>query len=138
MELLLNLIWGTLSMGAFLIFLRCHPQSRLKGLPYLRALLALACVFLLLFPVVSASDDLHPAQVLMEEASRRIPQFASALQISHDTSSTPMLPMLWMLALSLLFGLTMWQPWRPVEVGRYALTGYRLGSRGRAPPPFGN
>jgi hypothetical protein len=138
MELLLNLIWVTLGMGAFLIFMRCYPQSSLKGLPYSRALLALASVLLLLFPVVSASDDLHPAQALMEEASKRIPQFASPLQASSDTSTTTMLPILWMLALSLLFALTTWQPWRPVEVGRHALSGYRLGSCGRAPPSFLN
>jgi len=138
MELLLNLIWVTLGMGAFLIFLWRYPQSGLKGLPYLRALLALACILLLLFPVVSASDDLHPAQALMEEASKRIPQFASPLQTSPDTSSTPMLPVLWMLALSLLFALTMWRRWRPVEMSRYALSGFELRSRGRAPPAFGN
>jgi hypothetical protein len=138
MELLLNLIWVTLGMGAFLIFMQCSPQSSLKGLPYGRALLALASVLLLLFPVVSASDDLHPAQALMEEASERIPQFASPLQSSPDTSTTTMLPILWMLALSLLFALTMWQPWQPVEVSRYTLSGFGLRSRGRAPPSLLN
>ena len=132
MELLLNLVWFTLGMGAFLIFPRRRPQSSWERLPYRRALLALACVLLLLFPVISASDDLHPTQTLMEEASKRIPQFASPLQFSRTASMLPMLP-----ALSLLFTLTMLRPWQPAEAKTHALSGYRLSPRGLAPPAFG-
>lgn len=136
MELLLNLIWLTLGMGAFLIFVRCRPQSSLKRLPFRRALLALACAVLLLFPIVSASDDLHPTQAVLEEATKRIQHFASPLQLSHGSSAVPMLTM--MLALSLLFALAVWQPWRPLELKTHALRGYRLSPRGRAPPSFSN
>jgi len=133
MELLLNLIWLTLGMGAFFTFMRCRPQSKLSRLPYKRALLALACALLLLFPVVSASDDLHPGQALMEDASKRIQHFASWLQVSHN-SVIPMLPLL--LALFLLFGFTEWQPWQSIDSKSCALDGYRLFARGRAPPSF--
>jgi hypothetical protein len=136
MELLLNLSWLTLGMAAYLIFLRCRTQSSLQSPPYSRALLALACVVLLLFPFVSASDDLHPTQAVLEEATKRIQQFASPLQFSHDSSATAMLPVL--LTLCLLLALILWQPWRPVEAETHALNGYRLSSRGRDPPCFGD
>ncbi len=79
MELLLNLAWVALALAAFSALLRSRSaksQGRHK-LPYGKALLALTCVLVLLFPVVSASDDLHPAQAVLEEATKRIQQFAA-------------------------------------------------------------
>jgi len=134
MELLLNLIWLALGMGSLLTFLRHRPQSSLARLPYRRSLLALACALLLLFPVVSASDDLHPAQALLEEANKRVQQLTSSLQASHGGPATAMLPML--LALSILFAFSEWQSWRPLESKTRALTGYGLFPAGRAPPRF--
>ena len=134
MELLLNLIWLALGMASFLIFLRWRPQSSLANLPYRRSLLALACALLLLFPVVSASDDLHPAQALLEDASKRMQQLTSPLQPSHGSSATAMLPLL--MAPSILFAFSEWQPWRPVESKTHTLTGYGLFPTGRAPPRF--
>ncbi|MGB8886872.1 MAG: hypothetical protein WCC87_09115 [Candidatus Korobacteraceae bacterium] len=138
MELLLNLVWFALGMAGFLIFIRSSPRSNRQSVSYRRSLLALACVLLLLFPVVSASDDLHPTQTLMEEASRRISPHASVLRLSHDRSTTPLVPPLLSLVVSLLLALTMWQPWQPVETKTRSLSGYRLCSRGRAPPAFGD
>ena len=131
MELLLNLIWLTLGMGSFLIFLRRRPQPARRL--YRQEVLALACALLLLFPVVSASDDLHPAQALLEEASKRVQHLATPLQISRS-SAVPMLPFL--LALSAWFVLTVRQPCRPIELKSRARSGYRLSARGRAPPSF--
>jgi hypothetical protein len=134
MELLLNLIWLALGMGSLLIFLRCRPRSSLASLPYRQSLLALACALLLLFPVVSASDDLHPAQALLEDATKRVQQLTSPLQASHGGPANAILPLL--PALSALFAFSVWQPWRPVEAKTHALTGYRLFPAGRAPPFF--
>ncbi len=137
MELLLNLIWLALAMGAFLVFLRRRPHSGLDQLPHRRALFALACALLLLFPVVSASDDLHPTQALFEDANRRIQHFTSPLQLSHrDCATDPISPM--PLALSSFLALIAWQPWRPLESRTQALRGYRRSLRGRAPPFFSN
>ena len=138
MELLLNLIWLALSMGAFVIFLRRRPRAGRDWQPHRRALLALACTLLLLFPVVSASDDLHPTQALLEDATRRIQQFASPLQLAHSGSVIPLWPMLPALALALGFALATWQPWRPQELPTAARRGYSRALGGRAPPLFSN
>jgi hypothetical protein len=70
MELLLNLLWLTLLLPAVLIWRRqsvCsksfwHPRS-------FRAIVLLGCLLVLLFPVVSATDDLHPIRNEIEESN---------------------------------------------------------------------
>src|SRR5271165_2636162 len=70
MELLLNLLWLTLVLPAVLIWRRqsiCsksfwHPRS-------FRAIVLLGCLLVLLFPVVSATDDLHPIHNEIEESN---------------------------------------------------------------------
>lgn len=71
MELLLNLLWVMLAVPAFLIWRRERGSSR-DGRPH--SLLVLGCVLALLFPVISATDDLHPIRAEMEEnnPSKRI------------------------------------------------------------------
>ena len=64
MELLLNLLWLLLVMPAFWVWRR---QDRSLG--SLRCLLVLACGITLLFPVVSASDDLQAMRPEMVESS---------------------------------------------------------------------
>jgi len=62
MELLLNLVWIAKSLAAFGVYMRKRRgASKLSEVPYANALLALACVPVLLLPFVSASDDLHTA-----------------------------------------------------------------------------
>jgi hypothetical protein len=70
MELLLNLLWLMLALPGVLI-LRRQPLS-LPGAwsrCWPRCLVILGCVLVLLFPVVSATDDLHPASFEIEECS---------------------------------------------------------------------
>jgi len=75
MELFLNLCWLSLLAPAYWIW-RQRPssislQDRRKR-PAARTLVflcALGCVFVLLFPVISASDDLHAIRAEMEESS---------------------------------------------------------------------
>jgi len=70
MELLLNLLWLTLLLPAVLIWRRqsaCpisfwHPRS-------FRATVLLGGLLVLLFPVVSATDDLHPIRNEIEESN---------------------------------------------------------------------
>ena len=73
MELLLNLLWLLLVMPAFWLwrYSRTAPERRAAG--PLHCLLALGCLLVILFPVVSATDDLHAMRAEMEEspASKR-------------------------------------------------------------------
>ncbi len=135
MELLLNLIWVSLGMAAFLALMWHRPQSSPGGLAYPRALLTLACVLLLLFPIVSASDDLHPAQALLEEAPRRVQHFVSPLHLGHCGYPLPLLAIL--LTLAFWAAPAAWQLCPPVELSTPASSGFGLSSRGRAPPALG-
>jgi len=81
MELLLNLFWLTLVLPA--LWLWRHEPEFAQGrrrFDRVRSCLLLSCVLTLLFPVVSATDDLHALGQEMEEASsskRLVKQAAS-------------------------------------------------------------
>jgi hypothetical protein len=66
MELLLNLAWLLLLLPGYWLWQRStgsrHASSR-------QCLLALGCAFVLLFPVISATDDLHAMRAEMEDPS---------------------------------------------------------------------
>lgn len=64
MELLLNLAWLLLAMPAWWLWRRTDRRAG-----SLRCLLILGCALVLLFPVVSATDDLHSLRPDMEESS---------------------------------------------------------------------
>jgi hypothetical protein len=85
MELLLNLAWLMLALPAIWIWRRdANCIHRARGFGRIMPFLILGCVLLLLFPVVSATDDLHPMQADIEESnSRRVPR-----QLSSDQSGT--------------------------------------------------
>ncbi len=74
MEVLLNTIWLVLAIGGFLFW---RPES-VRGTPADRghnrsfAILALASALVLLFPVISLTDDLHGEQATMEDSSRSV------------------------------------------------------------------
>jgi hypothetical protein len=72
MELFLNLCWVSLLLPAWLLW-RQRTFATGAGHPAARPLVfvcALGCVLVLLFPVISASDDLHPMRAEMEESKR--------------------------------------------------------------------
>lgn len=66
MELLLNTIWLLLSGFAIAAWYRV---SKSGGTRALSSALALACAILLLFPVISLTDDLHATQFALEDSS---------------------------------------------------------------------
>jgi hypothetical protein len=132
MELLLNLVWIALAIGAFLIFGRRQQRLGRKQSFCWQSFLALACVLLLLFPVISASDDLHPSQALLEDATRRAQHLAIATHLSAANSAAHMLPML--LGLGLLFALVRLQPRPVLDPKVCVLDGHSLSCGGRAPP----
>ncbi len=133
MELLLNVIWMALAVVAFLGFLRGRRGSgHLAGVPCRKSLLALACAMVLLFPVILASDDLHPTQAMVEEASKRLQRAVAPLHLLQASSSLPMLPA--MLALCLMCALVVLQPFTPLVLKAHVLDGMTVLSAGRAPP----
>jgi hypothetical protein len=69
MELLLNLAWLLLALPACWLWRRSFHTRALGKLGSLQCLLALACLLVLLFPVISATDDLHVMRTEMEESS---------------------------------------------------------------------
>jgi hypothetical protein len=67
MELLLNLIWLLLAVPAFCVW-RATKSSPATGKQSPQSWLTLACILILLFPVVSATDDLQAMRPVMEES----------------------------------------------------------------------
>jgi len=133
MELLLNLVWLTLALGALLALVRGRRASvRMAQVPFRGSLVALACVALLLFPVVSASDDLHPSQAVVEEAAKRLQLVVAPLHLLRRNPPPPMLPAV--LALCLMHALVVLQPLRPLALTARLLDGAIVPSAGRAPP----
>ncbi len=81
MELLLNLAWVLLAVPAFWLWRGARSEHKFSSL---QCLLALGCVLVMLFPVISATDDLHAMRSEMEESpvSKR-----SVRQCSNDKAS---------------------------------------------------
>src|SRR5579862_6324649 len=80
MESLLNILWVLLALPAMWLW-RSRAASRPAARYWdrLRAPVLLLCAMVLLFPVISVSDDLHIAQAEMEECkpSRRVKQLVA-------------------------------------------------------------
>jgi hypothetical protein len=135
MELLLNLIWITLALAALCVFASRRSNSpQITGSRWIKALLALSCSIVLLFPIISASDDLHPVQAAVEDASKRV-QFA-LVSGSSDRSTAPTAAILLFIAFAMYLLFASAASWRrgELQVAERILDGERLPARGRAPP----
>jgi hypothetical protein len=71
MELTLNLLWLLLAIPAIWVWRSAPSQRSSSDGQSLRRLLILGCVLMVLFPVVSATDDLQAMRPEMEEAGAR-------------------------------------------------------------------
>jgi hypothetical protein len=69
MELLLNLVWLLMALPAYWLWRRGADARAARRITALQFLLALGCVLVLLFPVISATDDLHAMRAEMEESA---------------------------------------------------------------------
>jgi len=93
MELLLNLLWLMLALPAFLIWRHQSACARSSDKRcHTRAFVLLVCLLALLFPVVSASDDLHPISAEIEESgpSKRVVRHSQGFNstvYSHDSGA---------------------------------------------------
>lgn len=136
MELFLNLLWLLLAVPALWIWRR-EPRSSSESThsSSLCRLLVLSCTLMLLFPVVSATDDLHAMRPEMEEStsSKRIVKVAvgaklPAKQPSGGGSFLALAHPATLYFNSQYFGdvIAQWVP-SPTEL-------YRLAGASRAPP----
>jgi hypothetical protein len=96
MELLLNLFWLMLILPALWLWRRepayCHSS---RGLDRVRPFVLLGCVLMLLFPVVSATDDMRAMGQAMEESTpveRIVKQFAGGEKSHSHLSGDGTLP----------------------------------------------
>ncbi len=70
MEQLLNLVWLVAAVGVIFLVAAC-PHRRRDRFSVFVATIVLLWIALLLFPVISASDDLHAACDLSDDAAWR-------------------------------------------------------------------
>jgi hypothetical protein len=68
MELLLNLTWLLLVLPAYWLWRGSRTAPAGRNFTSLQCLMALACLLVILFPVISATDDLHAMRAEMEES----------------------------------------------------------------------
>ena len=133
MELLLNLLWVATALAAFSVFMRKDTATcQLPEVPYRKALLALACVLVLLFPFVSASDDLHPTQAVLEDATKRMQQAIAPIQHVEAGSFTAMLPTVFVI--DLMFALVASRAGLPIATEARLISRERTQHDGRSPP----
>ena len=79
MELLLNLAWLLLALPAYWLWRNSRSTRAEHKFSSLQCLLALGCLLVMLFPVISATDDLMAMRTEMEESpiSKRSIRLAS-------------------------------------------------------------
>jgi len=131
MELLLNLIWLVLAVGTVAAFVR-DRLARGEKVPWRQPLVALACIVVLLFPVISASDDLHPTQAVVEDASKKVQLAIAPLHLQRTVATPSMLPTLSLTCMMLTAAAL--RPFQPMPVNARVLDGVPLRLTGRAPP----
>ena len=71
MELLLNLLWLLLAMPAYWLWRYSRSAPKECKFDALWCFLALGCLLVILFPIVSATDDLHAMRAEMEESPNK-------------------------------------------------------------------
>jgi hypothetical protein len=70
MEILLNTFWLSVAIAAFLFWRAENYRSVVKGRSTTpQGITALICALILLFPVISLTDDLHAEMAVMEDSS---------------------------------------------------------------------
>jgi len=94
MELLLNLAWLLLALPAYWMWRNSISTRAEHRFSSLQCLLALGCLLVMLFPVVSATDDLMAMRTEMEESpiSKRSIRLANSDKSSLWNSRSPASP----------------------------------------------
>ncbi len=71
MEQLLNIAWLLIVAGVIFATTAQLHRPRYSTRPLYTAVVVFGCIAVLLFPVISASDDLHPVSDLSDDAAWR-------------------------------------------------------------------
>ncbi len=79
MELALNLVWVAVSLVALLWWICGRERHSFTPGELFKGLVVLACVLVLLFPVISASDDLHANCAAIEDSFAAVRKMKGAL-----------------------------------------------------------
>jgi hypothetical protein len=127
MELLLNILWVLLAVPAVLVWMRT-PEQRLSSKRGLCSLFVLGCALLLLFPVISASDDLHAMRPEIEEstASKKIaihvvaPHASAAWGLACAVTALPVTPQVHVCGNVIDFSIALPQEAAPTPLGARA------------------
>ncbi len=133
MELLLNLAWLLLAMPAYWLWRSSRIASAGRKFNSLQCLLTLGCMLVILFPVISATDDLCAMRAEIEEspASRRTIRPTSNDKASPWKSQSP--PALAATTISLLFVSD--EGWQQATILPLSVpTAPAIERTGRAPP----
>jgi hypothetical protein len=92
MELLLNVAWLFLMLPAYWLWCAGRSASRGRDQNQFYYLLALGCMLVLLFPVISASDDVCAMQDCREESASTIRQASNEKPSGYKWYASPALP----------------------------------------------
>jgi len=86
MELLLNLVWALLSVSA--LYAWGYGGRHARSRPHL---ITLVCLLALLFPVISATDDLHAMRPELEDSAtnKRLKQVVGGKAVGHPMIHSP-------------------------------------------------
>jgi len=136
MELLLNLAWLLLALPAYGIWRQGAAAKRPNRFRSLQGLLALGCLLVLLFPIISATDDLHAMRAEMEEpgASKRSVRQASQDKFSVKVSRLHNPPAILENASAFALSCDSWR--ESVITSSSPLAAPSILRAGRAPPIF--
>lgn len=135
MEQLLNWIWAALALGTLSVFLLRQRASRGHATAvHPKALVALLTALFILFPVISVSDDLHPAMADVVDPAKRILQTSSQLHQLQQGPSTVLLAVF--LVVQVTTALVALQDWFSAASAACALERERIPNAGRSPPRF--
>jgi hypothetical protein len=134
MELFLNLAWLLLAVPAYWVW---RGSRRAHGFSSRQCVLVLGCVLAILFPVISATDDLCAMRAELEESpvSKRIVLQASGGQTSHRYNGVQSPPAL--LGAALPFGLRVENTTVAIVPASSLPAAPSANHSGRAPPAFG-
>jgi|SRR5579864_3745592 len=102
MELLLNLVWLLVVAVAIVSWLY-HNRDRSTARPrVLLQMITLACILAVLFPAISATDDLHASQLAVEasDVARKVLMSMNTVTSSGTVGWLHFLPALLLLAMA--------------------------------------
>lgn len=88
MEAIINMVWLFVAVGAFSFFAlrRSRPKAACQSRRQtLGGLVALACALIILFPIISPTDDLQAQEPMLEECSRPLLKLGKAAQGPPNT-----------------------------------------------------